>query len=361
MTKILIVDDEDLIRRMIGRLLRRQGYDCTLAANAAEARVTLGEATFDLVLSDVNMPGESGLDLVRFVFETYSDTATMMVTGVDDPQIADVAMTLGAYGYIIKPFEANEVLINVANALRRRQLEIENRHHREMLEATVAERTKELRDAVERLEAISEEVQVSREETIQRLARAAEFRSDETAFHIRRMSLHCELLARATGMTAAQAELIRIASPMHDIGKIGTPDRILMKKGKLTGDEFEIMKQHAEIGYRILSGSRNEMLELAAKIARTHHEKFDGSGYPFGIVGHEIPLEGRITAIADVFDALMNPRCYKPAFTLERTREIMDEGSGSHFDPELLALFWEHLDKVLAIQHQFKDGPTASH
>ena len=358
MARILVVDDEDLIRRMIGRLLQRQGHECSLAANAAEAKQQLAAESFDLVLSDVNMPGESGLDLVRFVFENYANTATMMVTGVDDPQIADHALTMGAYGYIIKPFEANEVLINVANALRRRQLEIENRQHRERLEATVEERTAELRQAVERLELISADLRESQEDTIQRLARAAEFRSDETAMHIRRMSLHCELLARATGMSEDRCELIRIASPMHDIGKIGTPDRILMKKGKLTDDEFATMRQHAEIGFRILNGSKSEMLQMAAQIARTHHEKYDGSGYPHGLAGDEIPIEGRITAIADVFDALMNPRCYKPAFSLEKSRGIMDAGAGKHFDPNLLGLFWERLDEVMRVQTEWADSES---
>ncbi len=355
MARILIVDDEDLIRRMIARLLRRQDHDCQLAADAAEAKQKLASEPFELVLSDVNMPGESGLDLVRYVFENYPGTATVMVTGVDDPAIADVALELGAYGYIIKPFEANEVLINVANALRRRDLELERQRHRERLETEVASRTVELREAIATLEAVSTDLRSSREETIQRLARAAEFRSDETALHIRRMSLHCELLARAVGLDNERCERIRIASPMHDIGKIGTPDRILMKRGKLTVDEFETMKEHAEIGYRILTGSSSQMLQLAAMIARTHHEKWNGSGYPNGLAGEDIPLEGRITAIADVFDALMNPRCYKPAFSLEKTQRIMNEGRGSHFDPDLLDRFWTKLDDVLTIQSEFAD------
>lgn len=355
MAKVLIVDDEDLIRRMIGRLLRRQGHDCSLAANAAEAKQMLLKGDFELVLSDVNMPGESGLELVRHVFETYRNTATMMVTGVDDPEIANLALTRGAYGYIIKPFEANEVIINVANALRRRDLELENRRHRERLEAMVSERTRDLQAAVERLKAVSDELRGSQEETIQRLARAAEFRSNETAMHIRRMSLQCEILARALGLDEQRCEMIRIASPMHDIGKIATPDHILGKPGKLTPEEFATMRQHAEVGYRILSGSNSKMLQLAATIALTHHEKWDGSGYPHGLAGDEIPLEGRITAIADVFDALMNPRRYKPAFSLEKTRRIMEAGSGAHFDPDLLKLFWEQLDDVLQVQHDHMD------
>ncbi len=355
MPPLLIVDDEDLIRRMLGRMLRRKGYDVTLAGSAKEAREALKAQTFELVLSDVNMPGESGLDLVHFITETYPDTAAVMVTGVDDPKIANTALEVGAYGYIIKPFETNEVLINVANALRRRTLEIENRRYRTYLEQTVQERTRDLQHAVVELEAASSELRNSREETIQRLARAAEFRSDETALHIRRMSLYCELLAKKAGLGDRAAELIRIASPMHDIGKIGTPDRILMKAGKLTADEFEIMRQHAEIGYRILNGSSSEMLQLAAKIARSHHEKWDGSGYPQGLVGEDIPLEGRICAVADVFDALTSARCYKPAFSVEKSRAIMEEGRARHFDPALLDLFWEHLDEFLEIKAAYVD------
>ena len=355
MTSVLIVDDEDLIRRMLGRLLKRHRYECTLACSAREARERLAEQEFALVLSDVNMPGESGLDLVRYVLGNHPDTAAVMVTGVDDPDIANTALSIGAYGYIIKPFETNEVLINVANALKRRTLEIENRAHREYLEQTVADRTQELRLTVKKLEVITAELANSREDTIQRLARAAEFRSDETAQHVRRMSLHCELLARAAGFDDLGCELIRIASPMHDIGKIGTPDAILMKKGKLTFEEFEIMKEHADVGYRILAGSKSEMVQMATEIALTHHEKWNGSGYPRGTAGEDIALSGRIAAIADVFDALMNPRCYKPAFSLEKTRGIMTEGAGQHFDPNLLELFWSRLDEVMAIQIRYAD------
>jgi putative two-component system response regulator len=360
MTRILIVDDEDLIRRMLGRLLKRNGYDCTLADCARAARVELDSAPFDLVLSDVNMPGESGLELVRHVLTNFPDTAAVMVTGVDDPGIADVAIAIGAYGYIIKPFETNEVLINVTNALRRRELEIENRGHRIRLETLVAERTVALKHTIEQLEAISDELRGSREETIQRLALAAEFRSDETAFHIRRMSLYSELLARHAGSSERECELIRIASPMHDIGKIGTPDSILMKRGKLDPAEFDIMRRHAEIGYRILHGSSSEMLMLAADIAWTHHEKWDGTGYPRGLVGEAISFAGRITAICDVFDALTSARCYKPAFTVEHSRQIMDEGRGKHFDPALYDLFWLHIDEVLTIRVAYDDPPSKS-
>jgi putative two-component system response regulator len=354
-TDILIVDDEVPIQRMLGRLLEQTGYACTLASNANKARLCLQEKEFALILCDVNMPGESGLDLVRHVLKHYPHTAAVMVTGLDNPHLAGVALELGAYGYILKPFESNEILINVANALRRRRLEMENQAHRERLELTVLERTAALRHAIESLERAEKELRLSREETIQRLALAAEYRDGATAQHIQRMSHYCSLLAQRYGFDAARCELIRIASPMHDIGKIGTPDHILLKPGKFTPEEFKAIALHPEIGYRILSGSEAELLKLAATIAWTHHEKFDGSGYPRGLQGEAIPLEGRIAAIADTFDALTTKRVYKPAFPLDEAVDIMRKRRGKDFDPLLLDAFLDAMDDVLAIRNQYAD------
>lgn len=357
--RILIVDDEAPIRTMLGRLLEGYGYACTLAADAAEARARLQERPFALILCDVNMPGESGLDLVTHVLASYQDTAAVMVTGLDNPQLATTALELGAYGYIIKPFESNEVLINVVNALRRRRLEIETRAHREQLEQTVLARTAELRAAIARLERAERDIRQSREETIKRLAIAAEFRDNLTAKHIQRMSQYCAVLARRYGLDADRCELIRIASPMHDIGKLGTPDQILLKPGKITDEEFKIMAQHSEIGYRILADSDADLLKLAATIAWTHHEKFDGTGYPRGLAGTAIPLEGRIAAIADAFDALSSRRTYKPAYALDQTVDMMKARRASHFDPELLDLFLTDLDEIVAIRRRYPDEPPA--
>ena len=254
----------------------------------------LKETPFALVLSDVNMPGESGIDFTREVLAHYPETAVVMVTGIDDRSYAEIAIELGAYGYVLKPFKPNELIINVNNALRRRTLEIENRDHREMLEQTVLERTAALRETIAQLERSDTELRRLREETIRRLSWAAEFRNQETGEHIVRMSLYCALLARLAGLDAERAELIRIASPMHDVGKIGIPDRILLKPGRLTDDEREVMEAHTEMGHRILAGSEVELLDLAAEIALTHHERIDGSGYPRGLAGDAIPIEGRI-------------------------------------------------------------------
>ncbi|MHB1242645.1 MAG: HD domain-containing phosphohydrolase [Gaiellaceae bacterium] len=354
--RILIVDDEDQIRTLLARLLGAHGYECLTAESAAAARRALKEAHVALVLSDVNMPGESGIDFTREVLAQYPDTAVVMVTGMDDRRYADVAIELGAYGYILKPFKPNELIINVGNALRRRTLEIENRGHRERLEQTVLDRTAALRDTITQLETSDAELRRLREETIRRLSWAAEFRNQETGEHIVRMSLYCALLARLAGLDVERAEMIRIASPMHDVGKIGIPDRILLKPGRLDDDERKVMEAHTEMGHRILAGSGVELLDLAAELALTHHERIDGTGYPRGLAGDEIPIEGRIVAVADVFDALTSDRVYRPAYQPGEARALMLEGRGTQFDAVLLDLFFDAFDDVLALRRSAASG-----
>jgi len=343
MARILIVDDEPDVRAALERLLRGDGHLAQHAGDLTEARRLLAEESFELALCDVHMPGESGLELVRQVLSERADVAMVMVTGADDPGLAETALELGAYGYVVKPFRPTEVVIAVANALRRRRLEIENRGHREHLEQLVGERTAALKR--------------SREETIQRLARAAEFRDHETGRHIERVSRYCFLLARRFGLAPERCELLRIASPLHDIGKIAIPDHVLLKPAQLSIEERALMERHAELGHQMLAGSDEPLLELAALLAWTHHEHYDGSGYPRGISGEAIPLEGRIIAVADVFDALTSERPYRPALPLEETLRLMRAGRGGHFEPALLDLFLEGLEELLAVRERFRDEP----
>jgi putative two-component system response regulator len=354
--RILIVDDEEQIRALLARLLGAHGYECVTAESAATGRRMLEESPAALVLSDVNMPGESGLDFTREVLATYPDVAVVMVTGMDDRRYAEAAIELGAYGYVLKPFKPNELIINVGNALRRRALEIENRSSREQLEQTVLDRTSALRETIAQLESSESELRRLREETIRRLSWAAEFRNQETGEHIVRMSLYCALLARLAGLDAERSDLIRIASPMHDVGKIGIPDRILLKPGRLTEEERRVMEAHTEMGHRILAGSGVELLDLAAQMALTHHERIDGTGYPGGLSGDEIPIEGRICAVADVFDALTSDRVYRKAFQPDEARQVMLEGRGTQFDADLLDLFFGAFEDVLAIRRAAGDG-----
>jgi putative two-component system response regulator len=357
--RILIVDDEAPMRALLVRLLGTRGYECLTADSPQEGRRVLAAEPVALVLTDANMPGGSGFDFANDVVQRYPDTAVLMVTGLDDRDSAEQALERGAYGYVVKPFRANELLINVHNALRRRALELENRHHREQLEATVLQRTATLRDTIVRLERSEAQARRLREETIRRLAWAAEFRNQETGEHIVRVSLYCALLAHLLGLGIERVELLRIASPMHDVGKIGIPDRILLKPGALTQEERQVMEAHAEIGYRMLAGSGAELLDVAALMALTHHERIDGKGYPSGLAGDDIPIEGRITAVADVFDALTSDRVYRPAFEPEEAREVMLEQRGTQFDAQLLDLFFGAFDEVLTIRRETADADGA--
>jgi putative two-component system response regulator len=314
--RILVVDDDAQNLRLLTRILERNGYRVISAGDPVEARSALADASFDLLLSDVNLPGETGLDLVESALAEHPQMAAIMVSGIDDVEMADRALRVGAYGYIVKPFSANDVLMRVLGALTHRRREV---------------------DASERLKA-------SHEETIRRLCIAVEARDEETAAHISDMSDQCWRLARELGLDLERCDLIRTASAMHDVGKIGVADRILLKPGPLDAAERAEMEGHAEIGYRIMSGSRSELLQLAATIAWTHHERVDGAGYPRGLAGDEIPLEGRIAAVADVFDALTRDRVYRPRWSRADAIGLLREESCTHFDPDVVDAFLAIVD-----------------
>jgi putative two-component system response regulator len=339
--RVLIVDDDRHIRELVRRLLERAGYECTTAETGAGAQHLLAAQPFELIVCDLQMPGESGLDVISHVRANYPDTAAIMVTGVDDERLAGHALTLGAYGYIVKPFSSTDLAIQVLNALRRRQLEIAQRHERERLEHMVGERTAELRRAVD-------DLRRSEEETVRRLAAAVEARDHETAEHIERVGEYSALVATWLGLPAEHCELIRRSSTLHDVGKIGVADEILLKPGPLTPAERVAMQRHATIGHDILSGSQLDLLELAATIAWTHHERVDGTGYPRGLASSEIPLEGRIVAVVDVYDALTSDRPYRPALSHDRALALMSTGKGTQFDAIVLDAFLAALRHTVA-------------
>ena len=353
--RVLIASEDSAACSALVSLLSDNAYDCTAVQDLAEARAFLAQGDFALVLSDMDLPGLSGFALVMEVTREYPDAAIFMLSGLDDPALVTNALEMGAYGYMVKPLEPNEVLINVANALRRRTLEMENRRHQEELEQLVRSRTDDLRLAVARLERVEQELRGSREETIERLSIAAEFRDNETIKHIKRMSGYCEILARGSGLDEEHCEMIRVASQLHDVGKIGMPDDILTKRGPLTDEERSMMQQHTEVGYRILAGSNSEVLSIAASIALTHHERFDGTGYPRGLSGESIPLEGRIVAVADVFDGLTSERVYKKAVPLDAAKGVLSGEADRQLDGDLIDLFLSSMDYILPIREQFKD------
>jgi putative two-component system response regulator len=336
---ILCVDDEAQILRVMVRLLESWGYRPSGATSVAEAREQLDTLPYALVLCDVNMPGESGLELLRTLAATRPDVATVMVTGRDDPGLAELALDLGAYGYVIKPFAPNELRISVVNALRRRSLELESLAYRELLELTVRRRTSALKDAVAHLEDTQAQLRLTSDEMIVRLSLALEYRDVGTGDHTVRVGHYAHLIARGLGLEESRCEMIRAASPLHDVGKIAVPDAILRKRGKLTAGERAEMERHTDAGFGILGGSGSDLLELAATIALTHHEHYDGSGYPNRLAGETIPLEGRIVAVADVYDALTSVRPYRSPLSIDGAVALLREGRGSHFDPDVLDSF----------------------
>ncbi len=344
--RILVVDDDMSVRCALAGILSDAGYDVRDVGSAPEARHALEHDTIALLLSDVSMPGETGVDLIRYAFTEHPQTATLLISALEDPTLAKVAMDYGAYGFLSKPVRRTEVLIGVMNALRRREVEARVRAGRENLERIVRERTSALSQTLERLEASAGQGRMLQGESIHRWAQAAEHREQGIGGHLQRMSRTCALVGHRLGL---HAESLALASMLHDVGKLTIPDAILLQPGPLSSDERRTVETHAEAGYEMLRGSRSSLLDLAAVIARTHHEKFDGSGYPHGLAGAEIPLAGRVAAVADVFDALTCDRVYRPAWAVEQAVTWLTEQRGSHFDPSVVDAFLSSMDEVLAI------------
>lgn len=345
--RILVVDDEAPARRVFSRALVAEGYECATAESVPRARELLDGDRYDLIICDLNMPGESGMTLLEEVDRSHGEVAVLMATGEDDPAIAHAASERGADGYLVKPFSRNELLIHVDCALeqsRRRRLRLDNGSRRE-----AQERATEVREALVDVAERERLIDSQRAEMLRRLSEVVGQRDLETGAHIRRIGSYSALLARVFGLDEAAVRAIDLAAPMHDVGKVAIPDSILLKPGKLSPGEREVMRRHAQIGHDILANSGSPLLDLAAEIALTHHERVDGKGYPARLHGEQIPLAGRIVAIGDVFDALTSDRPYKARLPLERALEIMREGRGTHFDPVLLDCFIEHLDEVLEL------------
>ena len=323
---VLVVDDEVQILNLIKQLLEINGYKCTLASNTSQARSYLKEDTFDLILCDMRMPGETGLDFSRDVLKQQPEAAIVMVTAVDDPDLASTVLNMGVYGYIIKPFKPNELVINVTNALHRRDLEIQNRLYQENLEKMVQERTEELRASLN-------DLQEAMQGIIHVMVLTIESRDPYTAGHQQRVTLLASALAQEMGLSEKEVEGVKMASLIHDIGKISVPSEILCKPGKLTEIEFCLVKTHPQSGYEIL---KNITLPWPiAKVVLQHHERLDGSGYPLGLKDKEILLEAKIIGVADVVEAMASHRPYRPALGIEKALEEISQKKGFLYSPEV--------------------------
>lgn len=457
--RILVTDDRPEVVESVTRGLGER-FECEFTSSLEEARKKLAAAIYHVAICDLQTPQESGLVQVEEIARQYPQTAIVLITDVDDPQVTERTFQLGAHGYLVKPFWPGQLLITIKNALRQRELElalqaestaaakrsqllihmapvpiyIKDSERRYVLANEIAhqivglepggligltdsefmppeaerivaqsdrsvlagatfekvetlvidgqERTflnvkfpfvdesgqtsgitgistditsnrlaESLREQLTANEARAiEDLRASRQETVERLALAIESKNVETGLHVARMASITAFLSARLGFDQDQTLLLRAAAPMHDVGKIATPDEILSKPGPLTAAEREVMMRHTIVGHRILAGSKSELLQMAATIALTHHERWDGNGYPRGLAGERIPLEGRIAAVADVFDAVLSDRCYRPAMSSVEAVALMRNGRGSHFDPRVVDLLLDNLDEILAFR-----------
>jgi cyclic di-GMP phosphodiesterase len=328
--QVLLVDDEESISTMLSHRLCREGLRCRSASNGAEALEILKQDEFDVVISDLRMPGISGMELLRTVRSAYPHITFLVATGVDDVRVGVEAMKEGAADYLLKPFQLDGVAMSVARALENKRLARQIEDYRKNLEKMVDQRTKQLRAAMKRIE-------TTYDETLEALGAALDLRDTETAGHSRRVSLYCLEIARGMGLSRDQLRQISRGSYLHDMGKIGIPDSILLKPGKLTEEETAVMQTHARIGYDLVS--RIAFLAPAAEIILTHQERYDGTGYPQGLTGEEIPIGARIFTVADTLDAMTSDRPYRRALPLSAAYEEIRREADRQFDPAVVEVF----------------------
>lgn len=342
--RILIVDDDAANRNLMEALLRPQGYIIDKAECGLDCLAKVQEVPPDLIVLDIIMPDLDGIEVCRRLKANLRtmDIPIVFVTGLDDRAARIRGKEAGGDDFLTKPIDLTELIARTKNLLRLKEYHDEIKQHRDALEEKVRERTAELYAA--------------HEETLLRLSMAAEYKDTDTGAHLLRISGYAEILARALNMDGREVNLVRQASVTHDIGKIGIPEAILAKPAKLTREEFTVIQTHPVIGARILAGSQSDLLQMSERVAERHHEKWNGTGYPDGLAGDAIPIEARIVAVADVFDALTTKRVYKPAFPVEQAVQTIEDESGEHFDPVVVDAFLESLEQIVELHNKLNHG-----
>jgi putative two-component system response regulator len=355
--RILIVDDEARNREFLAELVELQGHQVEMANDGFEA-LAKAILDIDMVLLDVMMPGLDGFEVVRRLRKDQRSLGlpVIMVTALSEKEQKLRAVEAGANDFITKPVDRLELEVRMRSLLRMKKAQDELKASRDMLEVKVNERTAELRKALSEMAEARRKTYEAHLETIERLAVAAEYKDEDTASHILRIAGYSRHVGLLLGISSSDADNLYYGSLMHDVGKIGIPDAILLKPAPLSAEERAAMQRHTSIGGAILGGSESDLLKAGEQIALTHHEWWDGSGYPEGLSGESIPLWGRICAIADVYDALRTKRPYKEAMPPDTALELLKKDRGRHFDPRLLDLFVDQLDEILLAGNTGKNG-----
>lgn len=355
--RVLVLGDRDGAGPLEAAL-RSAGYEDLHVSHDLSSPVALcRELAPAVVVIDLTGPGYPGLDALRELAPSREGPPVVAVAaGPSDAEARSESLVLGARDFITKPLDEEEVRVRVGNLVAHGLLAHQVSQQERVTQDEIRRRTSELWDSLMRLEEARKNLQIAQEETLSRLSMAAEYRDDETSGHVERMSRYCALLADANGADTETSETMRLASRLHDIGKIGVSDMILMKEGPLTPTERRKMEEHVPIGMRLLEGSDSRVVRVACTVVASHHERWDGTGYPNGLAGEAIPIEGRIAAIADVFDALTHTRPYRRAFPLGNVLDMMRKESGQHFDPALLEKFLDRMNTVLTIYDEHRES-----
>jgi len=355
--KILVVDDDENVRNTIKEILSLEGYQVFTAKNGKEALEKINTLNPDIALIDYLLPKLDGISLCKIIKHDPEifDIGVILITGLNNLETRIKGISAGADDFLTKPFFVPELKARIKSLAKIKKYRDFLKTYQHILEKEVESKTKELQKAYLNLQQAYEEIKNLSLEIIFRLAKAAEYRDRHTGFHIQRVSYYSVKIAEELRLSQEQIELIKYSSPLHDIGKLGIPDSILLKPSNLNGDEWEIMKSHTVIGAKILQGSKIKYLKAAEKVALYHHERWDGTGYPYGLKKNKIPLLARIISIADVFDALTTDRPYRKALDVKTAFKIIKKEAGSHFDPELVNIFLKIKDTIVEIRNLFKD------